>query len=194
MKQWQPIPVPSGVQPGNISTKNIFNILNPKQTPKVYIETGTHKGKGVDWALNHFEKVHSIEISKEFYYPCLERYKYQPRVQLHFGDSRKKLLEVLKIVNKTCFIFLDAHGDINDQGPNPLYEEIEAIRNNSISNHIILIDDLRRIGDPSDPCWSKISIEELKTQLQSLNNKYEILEYSDSLLAILPEDKLEKII
>ena len=189
VEQWKPTPVPPGVVPRDISTKKIFNLVNSKKCPSIYIETGTYRGNGVDWALKHFEIVHSIEISERFYNPCIERYKFQYRAKLHLGDSRIKLGEILKKCNKPCFIFLDAHGDINDQGPNPLYEELQTIKNHSIKNHIILIDDLRRIGDPSDPCWSKISINELKDQLQKINSKYEVLEYNDMLVAILNEHK-----
>ena len=99
--------------------------------------------------------------------------------------------KILAEKNQPCFIFLDAHGDINLSGPNPLYNELEAIKNDSIKNHIIVIDDLRRIGDPSDPCWSKVSIDELKNQMQEINVEYEVLEYNDMLIALLPEDKSE---
>ena len=170
---WKPTPVPAGVQPGNIATKDIFKIFlffdRPQQT---YIETGTHLGGGIKWALNYFEEVHSIEISERFYHPCVEKFKNNSKVHIHLGDSRIILSQILKQINKPCFIFLDAHGDINDQGPNPLYNELETIKNHSIKNHVIVIDDLRRIGDPSDPCWSKISRDEVKLQLQLINENY----------------------
>ena len=40
--------------------------------------------------------------------------------------------EILNDIDEACFIFLDAHGDINVQGPNPLYKEISAIKLSSL--------------------------------------------------------------
>jgi len=189
VEQWTPIAVPAGVQPGDIATKDIFKILKFDRSQQTYIETGTYLGGGIKWALNYFEEVHSIEILERFYQPCVEKFKNNSKVHIHLGDSRTILSQLLKQINKPCFIFLDAHGDINEQGPNPLYNELEAIKNHSIKNHVIVIDDLRRIGDPSDPCWSKISRDELKLQLQSINKEYEVFEYNDSIVAMLTTDK-----
>ena len=175
---------------GNIETKNLFE--NIKKTKKIYVETGTYNGGGVDWALNHFDEIHSIEISEKFYEPCVEKYKDIPKVKLHFGDSRIKLPEILNTINEPCFIFLDAHGDINDQGPNPLYNELNSIKNNSIKNHIIVLDDVRRMGDPSDECWSKVDIKKLKEMLTDINSDYKIFEFKDTLIASLKEDLVEK--
>ena len=171
---------------GQLGTKNLFEKI--KKTKNIYIETGTYNGTGVAYALNHFDEVHSIEISERFYDPCVVKYKDNPKVKLHLGDSRVKLLEILKDTNKPCVIFLDAHGDINVQGPNPLYEELKSIKENSINNHIILIDDVRRMGDETDPCWSKIDKKKLHEMLKDINNEYHIFEYKDTLIAALKED------
>ena len=175
-----------GYQYGNIESKNLFERI--KKTKKVYVETGTYYGGGVDYGLNHFDEVHSIEISERFYWPCVEKHRDNSRVNLYLGDSRVKLTEVLTKVNKPCFIFLDAHGDINDQGPNPLYDELNSIKNDSIKNHIIVLDDLRRMGDLNDECWSQVDIEKLKSMLVEINNDYQIFEFRDTIIAALKED------
>ena len=171
---------------GNLGSKEIFEKI--KETKKIYVETGMYKGDGIDWAVNHFDEVHSIELYKPYYDPCVEKYKDNFKVKLHFGDSRIKLSEILDSLNEPCFIFLDAHGDIKDTGPNPLYQELESIKNNSIKNHIILIDDVRRMGDTSDPCWGEVDIEKLKKLLMDINSEYNVFEFKDTLVACLEED------
>jgi len=171
---------------GSIGSKDIFKKL--KNNKNIYIETGLYRGGGVDWAVNYFDEVHSIELFKPYYDACVEKYKDNTKVKLHFGDSRTKLSEILNSLNEPCFIFLDAHGDIDDTGPNPLYEELKSIKNNSIKNHIILIDDVRRMGDVSDPCWGEVDIEKLKEMLQEINSEYSVFEFKDLLIACLDED------
>mgnify|MGYP001397964793 CR=1 FL=1 len=188
---WKPRPVPAGVRPGDISTKKLFALIKFDRPQQTYIETGTYLGNGIAWANTYFNEIHSIEIHEPFYTPSAQRFKDNSKVHVHLGDSRTKLAEILDTKNEPCFIFLDAHGDINVQGPNPLYNELNTIKNHPVKNHIIVIDDLRRIGDPSDPCWSKVSIDELKAQLQDINSQYNILEYNDMLVAILPQDRTE---
>ena len=139
-----------GVRPGFIGSKNIFAKIKPNQN--IYIETGAWRGAGIKWAIENFNKVHSIELWEEYYNNMVELFKDNNKVHMHLGDSRTKLPELLSKIDEKCFIFLDAHGDINETGLNPLYEEIKEIGNQNIKNHIIVIDDLRRIGDPTDLC------------------------------------------
>ena len=177
---------------GKISNKDVFKLL--KQNQKIYIETGTWRGNGIKWAIENFEKVHSIELWKEYYDNCVELFKNEEKVKIHFGDSKDKLPEILSDIDEQCFIFLDAHGDIKDTGPNPLYDELKGIKTHPLNNHIILIDDLRRIGDSSDPCWSQVSVNQLKQQLKEINKNYCITEYNDMIVAALKEDFNDEII
>ena len=57
-----------------------------------------------------------------------------------------------------------------------------------------MIDDLRRIGDSSDPCWSQVSVNQLKQQLKEINKNYCITEYNDMIVAALKEDFNDEII
>lgn len=174
------------MQYGLLSSKDIFGLI--KNNQNIYVETGTWKGKGIEWAKENFKEVHSIELWKPYYDNCINLFKNDSNVHIHLGDSREKLPELLNKINEKTFIFLDAHGDIKDTGPNPLYVELEAIKNLQIKNHIIVIDDLRRIGDSSDPCWSQVSVDELKRQLKEINDDYYIVEYNDMIVAALEED------
>ena len=180
-----------GIRPGFIGSKNIFAKIKPNQN--IYIETGAWRGAGIKWAIENFNKVHSIELWEEYYNNMVELFKDNNKVHMHLGDSRTKLPELLSKIDEKCFIFLDAHGDINETGLNPLYEEIKEIGNQNIKNHIIVIDDLRRIGDPTDLCWGKISVDELKRLLSEVNKDYKIFEYNDMIIAATEEDLVDNI-
>ncbi len=126
------------------SNKELFQkYLNP-----VFIETGTYYGDGVREALlAGFETIYSIELSKELWEYCLNRYKDYPNVHLVFGDSHLVLDELLNKINEPVTFWLDGHyageGTTMGQFESPLLQELEAIGRHHIKTHILLIDDLR---------------------------------------------------
>ena len=168
---------------GFISKKQLDKII--KLTQEVYIETGTDMGAGVKWAtgiptsnmnipgVQNFNEVHSIEILENIYNDRKEDFKNDSRVKLHLGDSRIKFPEILNATTKQCFIFLDAHGEIKETGPIPLYDELNT---------------LRRIGDKKDEGWKKISVNDLINSLWEINTNYIIFKYNDSLIAAESND------
>jgi len=67
-----------------------------------------------------------------------------PEAKFILGDSREMLPHVLKSVAEPCTIFLDAH----ERGrPSPLESEIQAIINNLVEPHRVIIDDYFRYAD-----------------------------------------------
>ena len=81
-----------------------------KYKKNIFIETGTYMGEGVDYALvQGFEKVYSIELDKERYLECKEKFKENSNVFIYEGDSSVVLKEILKSIDESCVIFLDAH-------------------------------------------------------------------------------------
>ena len=172
---------------GNIESKNIFEKIDIKNH-RNFIETGTYLGNGIRWGLKYFDKVISIEILDEYYNGAEKNFKGEDKLTLIKGDSGVVLGDILESTEGPSFIFLDAHGAIDVQGPNPLYKELSLIKNHKIKNHIIAIDDVRRIGDKSDPCWSKVDLDELKSKLKEINSEYNVFVYKDLLIAALNEN------
>jgi len=171
---------------GSIKSKNIFKKI--KKNKKIIIETGTYLGKGVEWALKHFDRVISIELLDKFYEPVAEKFKENDRVTIVKGNSADVLSTILEDIDESCFIYLDAHGDIKEAGLNPLYKELKAINEHLIKTHIIIIDDVRRFGVENDPNWIRIDIKRLKKMLYEINNDYRIFTFKDMLVAALKED------
>jgi hypothetical protein len=142
-----------------------------KGNHKLFFETGTHKGDGVQNALNMgFEEAVSIEILPEFYKRCVERFKdkiEENKVHLFLGDSNERMEEMLALVKEPSLIFLDGH--FSDG--NPLWGELEILKNHPIKTHTIIVDDIPNyFGD------GKI----VKEKLLEINPNYTLV-YEDSL-------------
>ena len=113
-----------------------------KSTHKLFVETGTHKGDGVQHALNNdFEQILSVEILPELYEECKSRFNNETsndRVKLYLGDSGVKLPDMLKLVKEPSLIFLDGHFFDGS----PLWKELEILKEHSINTHTIIVDDV----------------------------------------------------
>lgn len=115
----------------------------------VFIETGTYQGDAVQLALDlGFKEIHSIEIDPQRYNACVQRFKGNPKVHLHLGDSAKVFPGIVDGLKEKATIWLDAHA-IGAHDPNvyagerwPLKSELESLAKTSgRRDHTILIDD-----------------------------------------------------
>ena len=103
-----------------------------------FIETGTYHGETSIWASKYFQKVITIEASKEIYSSLnLRDFK---NITSLFGNSS----EILRtIIDESSIFYLDAH---NSGGTTfnsyPLLDELDTI-NNSKLEHVIIVDDAR---------------------------------------------------
>lgn len=155
-----------------------------------FVETGTYYGRTSEWAANLFEKVVTIENSKELYKQTVSKYKEVRNIDFLLGDSRTHLKDVVKGLSKPAMFWLDAHwsGDHtygkNDQCP--LLEEIEII-NSCQSNTYILIDDARLFLSPPQPPhdiqqWP--SLTEIVSVLQQASTSRYIVIIEDCIIAV----------
>ena len=144
------------------ATKGLF----AKYINRVFVETGSNYGDGIQQALDEgFEVVFSIEIDKERWEHCQERFKDNPNVHLLLGDTVSVLGTLLRYIEEPVTFWLDAH---KGNGKSPLLKEIEIIRNHPVKTHTILVDDLRD--------WKKekcgFDTEILKHKISKINNAY----------------------
>lgn len=122
---------------------------------KTFVETGTHKGDGVYWALNtnFFSKVLSTEIHDGAYALCCDRFKNQNGVSLwlHKKDTVDFLKETIPSLDNETLIYLDAHYSNSpyatciEEYPVPLIHESEIILGlaKDLSKLVVVIDDER---------------------------------------------------
>jgi hypothetical protein len=161
----------------------------------IFFETGTFLGGGVRTALrNGFSKVITIELQQYLYDQCvngdptdrgedLVKEIAEGKVDIHLGDTRTIMWDLIKDIDDRITFWLDAHVDGGNyrqgQTPNvkpcPLYDEIQIIKNHKRKDHIILIDDLRIMGNDysSGYGWGyDTNINSIKKMISEINPDY----------------------
>lgn len=130
---------------------------NETTIPKTnqYIETGCYHGNGVLTVLDHYDQVHSIELSEKWFKHCKEKFQDIPKVHIHFGNSKYVLPELLATINEPVTVYLDGHfsagetaiGEelVDGVSSAPLLTELEILQARPY-NDIIIIDDCRMLG------------------------------------------------
>ncbi len=149
-----------GADPHHIKQQTIINFAE-KFNINILVETGTYLGEMVEAMKPHFEKIYSIELSKELYQKAKNKFKDEKNIKIIQGDSGIELGKLLKEINQPVLFWLDGHYSegITAQGDKdtPIYEELTHIFNANLNTAVIIIDDARCFG--SDPAYP--SIQEL---------------------------------
>lgn len=118
----------------------------------VLVETGTFLGDMVEAMRNDFERIHSIELSVEYYQNARQRFQGYPHVELIHGDSGQELGKLLTRLDKPALFWLDGHysagSTARGASDTPVMEELDHIIRsaNTIDGHVVLIDDARCFG------------------------------------------------
>lgn len=144
-----------------------------KRPPRVFVETGTFKGKTTRFALSLglFEQVHTIEIHDGNYQLAVEQL--QPLgVQCHHGDSADVLPQLAREISRPCVFFLDAHWGTTspDMGgadkPLPLWVELDAIAARRRAD-IVIVDDVKTFGQSlPTPEWENVSLTTIAARFE----------------------------
>ncbi len=120
---------------------------------RTFVETGTFRGETIEFMLPHVDQIHSVELSDQLHAAALEKFKDQPRVHLHKGDSATVLPKIVQELERPALIWLDAHysAKVTAHGPEetPILAELRAVFGRSKAPHVILIDDAREFEDKS---------------------------------------------
>ena len=136
-----------------------------KNNHSTFVETGTHHGDGVAKALSlGFNKVITVEILEDLYQECVQRFSSEiskGQVELLLGDSNELLPKMLSLLTEPSLIFLDGHFNNGE----PLWGELEILKNHPIKNHTIIIDDFKNYFSSRE--------NELKLRLKEINPNYE---------------------
>jgi len=135
---------------------------------RVFIETGTARGEGIQTALEfgRFDKLYSIEAKPDVYEAACKRFVNENKVDLLLGDGAKVLPAVLAEVQEPAVFWLDSHWGIGEEplapgiSPCPLIGELCAIAEHPIKDHVILIDDVRHFWR-GIPQWENITVSDI---------------------------------
>lgn len=165
-----------------------------KYPNRIFIETGSYMGDGIQAALNSgFQEIYSIEITEKYYKHCSNRFRNNGRVHTIFGDTLIWLPEIIKNINEPITFWLDGHWDIGATDETrgiqdfPICKELEIIANHPIKNHIILIDDIRLL----DAEWD-VAKSDVIESVYNINNNYKIF-YEDGLAGRLNDVLVAKL-
>ncbi len=139
-----------GIVRGGVPTELTIQLRN-KYNLQVFVETGTHYGETALWAAKNFNKVITVEFSKQIYDEILKRHSQVKNIEFLFGHSKEQIQSVVPKLKEPALFWLDAHwsGGITygKEDECPLLKELQII-NNSEFDHFILIDDARLFISP----------------------------------------------
>lgn len=160
--------------PPHIVKQNIIAEYYDKFGYLTFVETGTGKGDMVEAQKTRFKRVISVELSIDLFRKAQRKFSNDRNVRIVQGDSGKVLPMLLKDVNEPAIFWLDGHysSGITAKGEKecPIFEELEAIFNSYVFNHIILIDDARLFNGEGD----YPTIDELSDFITRKNEKYHV--------------------
>jgi hypothetical protein len=128
---------------------NASELIERKGNRKIFIETGTAYGDGVQSALDAgFDEVYSVELNPNLFKKCKERFKNNSNVNLICGSSEEELPQILESISDPFVLWLDAHwsggeyiGELMDVY---LPKELNAIKKYSekFNDSVIMVDDM----------------------------------------------------
>lgn len=177
-KSGRPLPPPPVVKQREIRE------IQKEYGYKTLVETGTYLGYMVSAQKRNFQKIYSIELSRELYNRAMKKFRKYKHIKLIQGDSGEKLPEVMKEINEPAIFWLDGHysGGFTAKGESncPIWKELDSVFANR-NDHILLIDDARDFKGMND----YPTIEEVKSYLLKKNPTYTIFVKNDIIVAKL---------
>ncbi len=171
---------------------------------KIFVETGTAKGEGLQTALEfgQLQKLYSVEANAEVYAKACERFAGNSKVECLLGDGGQVLKGLLRYIQEPAIFWLDSHWSTGEAplaagvSPCPLLAELRAIAEHPIKDHVILIDDIRYFWR-GIPQWGNITITHIMQMLIEVNPLYWLrfetgVTPADILVAQIRESVIEK--
>ena len=152
---------------------------------RIFVETGTYFGDTVAAVMSSFDKLYSIELSRDIYEIARKRFVKMDKVTIIHGDSGVEIEKVLNWLDQPALFWLDSHfsGGVTAKGvkDTPIIEEMTQILSSKIEGHVIIIDDAHSFGTvPDYP-----SIEELIDFIKPLQPDFKI-EVENNMIRITP--------
>jgi hypothetical protein len=179
-KERKPVPPPHMVK------QTVLREYSKRYGLRILVETGTYFGDMVEAMRVDFDRIYSIELSKDLYAKAMMRFKGVNNIELIHGDSGSELKKIINKINQPALFWLDSHysAGVIARGvkDTPIYEELQHLLNPKNLGHVIIIDDARCFGkDPAYP-----SIEEL-TKFIKLKRSYVDINVENDSIRITPK-------
>ena len=156
-----------------------------KYKNEVFLETGTYQGDTVLKIANSdsfkFAEIISLELSKDFFKQCTERFKNEKRIHIYSANSKTDLWDILRDIPVEITFWLDSHWSgvpnvgCDSETKCPVLFELEQIKKHPIKSHVIIIDDIRLMDGDHFP----VTLPEILNKLYEINPLYKIKFYDD---------------
>ena len=182
LRRWEARGKP--VPPPHIVKQRTIHKLADRFGLKTLVETGTYYGDMVEAMKRRFNRIYSIELSKELCERAAKRFRRDRHVRIIQGDSGAELGKLVGSIDQPALFYLDGHysGGITARAAKwtPIYEELSHIFDHD-PRHVIVIDDARCFGrDPDYP-----TLEALRQFIRSKRPGAEV-EIEDDSIRITP--------
>jgi len=114
--------------------------------PRVFVETGTYKGKMVYAVMPFVGEIYSIELDRIHFQRAASRFAGYPHIHILQGQSGEVLPRVLADIDEACLFWLDAHWSGGSTAradlETPIMQEMRCILSHrKARDHVVLIDD-----------------------------------------------------
>jgi hypothetical protein len=123
---------------------------------RALVETGTFAGDMVEAMKHRFDRIVSIELSRDFHEQAVRRFRGDRNVELVHGDSGVALGPIVARLDRPALFWLDGHysagATAKGERETPILEELRQILEAPDLGHVIVVDDARLFGaDPAYP-------------------------------------------
>jgi hypothetical protein len=169
------------IPPPHMAKQRILREYAKRYGLRALVESGTYHGDMVEVMKADFDRIYSVELSRELYERAKKRFRGADHIELIPGDSSIALGRIMAELNQPALFWLDGHwsGGVTARGPKdtPIYEELRHILNAPDRGHVILVDDARCFGvDAGYP-----TVEELSEFIKSKRSSVDITVQDDSI-------------
>lgn len=142
-----------GLTPQAIKRQMIHR-LGKDNSMRVFVETGTYYGHTVSSCIGLFAEIYSIEFDRSLYDHCVRRFSHERTVKIYHGNSASLLPRIAGELRCPTLFWLDAHYSGHGTGradvDTPICQELRAIAESPVNQHVILIDDARCFDGSQD--------------------------------------------
>lgn len=167
----------------------------------IFVESGTYKGDTTERALNHFKKIHTVELDYDLYEAAKNRFEDNEKIVVHHGNSPEIFSTILNQLNGNILFWLDGHysgrGTACGESATPIMQELEAIKNSNVNDATILIDDIRCFLSSIKTSRKIRSLTgyptayEVEQKILEINPNYRFLIFGDTALAFLSTKSIQ---
>ena len=175
MQRGKPVPPPHLAKQRTLASYGAIYGL------RVLVETGTYYGDMVEALKHRFDRVYSIELSRDLYELATRRFRGNGRIELIHGDSGVELGRLMPRLDRPALFWLDGHYSAGEtargERETPIFDELRHILGAEDRGHVLIVDDARLFG--ADPAYP--SLEELSAFVRARRPAADITVEDDSI-------------